>query len=182
MGAGAANLFGLLFLIPIILFLGIPYYYFWPEQFTIEQLKGYLEARERLTMSVIFIGGFILFVGIVAHEFLHGLGWSFYAKNGWKSISFGMVWKYLTPYCHCSEILTLSAYRFGSLLPAIVLGIFPSLIAIITGQIGLMIFGFFFTFAAAGDFLILWLIRKEKSTDMVQDHQDKIGCVIIRNL
>ena len=42
----------------------------------------------------------------------------------------------------------------------------------------LFVFGFFFTFAAGGDFLILWLLRKEKDTYMVQDHPKKIGCII----
>ena len=121
----------------------------------------------------------MLFVGIIAHEMLHGLGWSFYAKKGWKSISFGVVWKYLTPYCHCSEPLPIQRYCFGSMLPALVLGILPAIVAMLAGNILLMGFGFFFTFSAAGDFLILWMLRKEKANALVQDHPNKIGCKII---
>jgi hypothetical protein len=116
--------------------------------------------------------------GIVAHEILHGIGWSFYTKKGWKSIKFGIMWSFLTPYCHCTEPLIMGHYRTGSILPALVLGIFPSLIAMLTGNLILMTFGFFFTFAAGGDFLILWLIRKESSNALVLDHPDKIGCVV----
>ena len=180
MSAGAANLYSLIFLIPLIIILAIPYYYLWPEQFTIEKLKEYLDARDMLTFIDIAIGAILLLVGIITHELLHGLGWSFYAKKGWKSISFGVTWKYLTPYCHCNEPLRIRAYRFGSVLPAIVLGFIPSIIAMITGNIGLMVFGFFFSFAAGGDFLILWLIRNEKPSDLAQDHPDNIGCYIIR--
>ena len=180
MGAGEANIYALVFLIPIIIVLAIPYYYIWSEQFTMEKIEEYLEARDAWTYIDIAIGMVILLISIITHELLHGLGWSIYAKKGWKSIKFGMNWKFLTPYCHCKEPLLLNKYRFGSVLPAIILGIIPSIIAIITGHLGLMAFGFFFTFAAGGDFLILWLLRNENSTDFVQDHPDKIGCFIIR--
>ena len=56
-----------------------------------------------------------------------------------------------------------------------------SLVAMATGNIGLMAFGFFFSFAAGGDFLILWLIRNEKSSDLAKDHPDKIGCIIFQH-
>jgi len=181
LSAGQANLYSLIFLFPLILLIAIPYYYLWPEQFTNDKIMGYLEAREMLTVFDISIFLLIVIAGIIIHELLHGIGWSFFAKLGWKSISFGIVWKYLTPYCHCSEPLRLKSYRIGSILPAIVLGFLPSAIAIVYGNILLLVFGFFFTFSAGGDFLILWLLRKEKSADLVQDHPDKIGCIIYAN-
>jgi hypothetical protein len=161
--------------------LAVPYYYIWPEQFTREQIKLYFDARDSWTFVDISIGMVILLLSIITHELLHGLGWSIYAKKGWKSISFGVNWKFFTPYCHCNEPLLLNQYRFGTVVPAIVLGIIPSIIAIITGHPGLMAFGFFFTFAAGGDFLILWLIRDEKTGDFAQDHPDKIGCIILKH-
>ena len=180
MGAGKANIYALVFLIPIIIILAIPYYYIWPEQFTIEKIKGYLDARNAWTFIDIAIGMVILLISIITHELLHGLGWCRHTKNGWKSIKFGMNWKFFTPYCHCYEPLALNNYRFGSVLPAIILGVIPSIIAIITGNPGLMVYGFFFTFAASGDFLILWLLRKEKSNVLIQDHPDKIGCNVLQ--
>ena len=179
MTAGQANLYSLVFLVPLIMIIAAPYYYVWPEQFSKQSIQAYLDAREMMSFIDIFIGLMIIIIGIVIHELLHGLGWSFYAKKGWKSISFGIVWKYLTPYCHCEESLNLRAYRIGSVLPAIVLGFIPSILAIILGNLWLLIFGFFFTFAAGGDFLILWLLRKENPTHIVQDHPDKIGCIIL---
>lgn len=180
MGAGEANLYALAFLVPLIFILALPYYYRWPEQFTIEKFKGYLEARDVLTMADIGIGIAILLAGIIVHELLHGLAWGMFAKEGWKSIKFGIIWKYLTPYCHSSELLSVNEYRIGTLLPAIILGFIPSIIAIITGSPGLMAFGFFFSFAAGGDFLILWLLRNEKASTLVQDHPEKVGCFIVR--
>jgi len=181
MSAGEANLYALVFLVPLLLILGLPYYYLWSEQFTLAKLRYYLALREAWTYSDIALGLVILLLGVIAHELLHGLGWSFYTKNGWKSIKFGIMWSFLTPYCHCSEPLKMGPYRFGSILPAIVLGFLPSIIAIATGNLGLMVFGFFFTFAAGGDFLILWLLRKEKPDALVEDHPDRIGCMVISN-
>ena len=179
--AAEANIYALVFLVPLILILFVPYYFLWSGQFTLAQLKSYLEARESWTFLDIGVGAIVLLAGIVAHELLHGLGWSFYTKNGWKSIRFGVIWNYLTPYCHCSEPLIMKSYRIGSLLPALILGMIPSIVAMATGNLVLFVFGFFFTFAAGGDFLILWMLRKEKSNVLVQDHADKIGCIIIQN-
>ena len=180
MTAGKANLFALVFLIPLVLIVAFPYYYFWPEQFSKQSIGAYVKAREALTFADISIGAIVIVTGVVAHELLHGLGWSFYAKKGWKSIRFGIVWKYLTPFCHCKEPLKLGAYRIGSILPSIVLGFIPSILALITGNLWILIFGFFFTFAAGGDFLILWLLRMERSSAWIQDHPEKIGCMIIQ--
>ncbi len=177
--AGKANLYGLIFLMPLIMVLGLPYCYLWPEQFTSEKFRSYLAARELLTFLDISIGVLIMLSGAVMHELLHGLGWSYYSKKGWKSIHFGIVWKFLTPYCHCNEPLRVKAYRIGSVLPAVILGFIPSFIAILSGNLWLMVFGFFFSFAAGGDFLILWLIRNESPSDLALDHPDQIGCIIV---
>ena len=179
MTAGKANLYALVFLLPLIIILAVPYYYIWPEQFSNQSIRSYIEAREMLTYLDMILGALIIICGIIAHELLHGLAWSFYAKKGWKSISFGIEWKYLTPYCHCAEPLLMNPYRIGSVLPAVVLGFIPSILAIINGNLWLLAFGFFFTFAAGGDFLVLWLLRHEKSSVFVEDHPDKIGCIIL---
>jgi catechol 2,3-dioxygenase-like lactoylglutathione lyase family enzyme len=39
-----------------------------------------------------------------------------------------------------------------------------------------------FTMAAGGDFLIINLIRKEKSSALVQDHPTEAGCYIYRKI
>lgn len=177
-----ANVYALVFLLPVILILAVPYFFIWPEQFTKDQIIKYVQIKEGwdfVDWSIIIS---VILAGIVIHELLHGLGWSFYTKKGWKSIKFGIMWSFLTPYCHCDEPLLMRPYRIGSMLPAILLGIVPAIIAITTGSLGLMVFGFLFTFAAGGDFLILWLLRKEKPNTVVKDHPDKIGCVLFRDV
>jgi len=44
----------------------------------------------------------------------------------------------------------------------------------------LRIFVLFFTKAEAGDFLIIYLLRKEYMNDLVQDHPHEAGCYIYR--
>ncbi|MEK9603615.1 MAG: DUF3267 domain-containing protein, partial [Flavobacteriaceae bacterium] len=124
----------------------------------------------------------ILILGIVLHELIHGITWAKFSKEGFKSIKFGVLWKMLTPYCHCKEALNVRQYIIGAITPAIIMGIVPSIIAIMIGNFELLIFGMFFTMAAGGDFLIINLIRKENSSDLVQDHPSEVGCYIYRKM
>ena len=45
----------------------------------------------------------------------------------------------------------------------------------------IMIFGLLFTLASGGDLLILWLIRKVKPGEFVQDHPTRAGCYVIED-
>jgi len=174
-----ANIFGILILIPIVIVFGLPYYLLWMNDKI--DLKNII--HDIIPESMAF-GGLSIFiimiVGIVVHELIHGLTWSRFAKNGFKSIKFGILWKMLTPYCHCKEPLKVRHFILGAMAPAIVLGFIPSILAILTGNIGMLLFGMFFTMAAGGDFLIINIIRKENMNDLVQDHPSEAGCYIYR--
>ncbi len=175
-----ANVFGILILIPIGLLFGLPFYFIWKPQLDIKQ---YLDSAGPLGAGLGFLLIFeILILGIVLHELIHGIIWAKFAKEGFKSIKFGVLWEMLTPYCHCKEALNVRQYIIGAIAPAIILGIIPTIIAIITGNLGLLIFGMLFTMAAGGDFLIINLIRKESSSDLVQDHPSEAGCFIYRKI
>ncbi len=174
-----ANKFGILLLIPIGLIFGLPFYLIWKPQLDIKQ---YLDsAPQEAGLGFLLIFG-ILIIGIVLHELIHGIAWAKFAKKGFKSIKFGVLWKMLTPYCHCKEALNVRQYIIGAITPAIIMGIIPAVIAIVIGNLGLLIFGMFFTMAAGGDFLIINLIRKESSSDLVQDHPSEAGCFIYRKI
>ena len=123
-----------------------------------------------------------LILGIIIHELIHGVTWARYTDNGFKSIKFGVLWKMLTPYCHCKEPLRVNHYVMGAIAPAIILGFIPSVISIIIGNFGLLIFGLLFTVVAAGDFLIINLLRKENKDDFVEDHPSEAGCYIYRKI
>jgi len=173
-----ANIFSLLLIVPIAFILGLPYYLLW-----IDDIDAIFSLFKNLINSIGLLG-IVLFplFGIIIHELIHGVIWSIYADSGFKSIKFGVLWKMLTPYCHCKEPLRVKHYVMGAIAPAIILGFIPSVVAIIIGNFGLLIFGLGFTVVAAGDFLIINLLRKENKDDFVEDHPSEAGCYIYRKI
>jgi hypothetical protein len=171
-----ANKFGLLILFPIVVVFGLPYYLVWRSELDFKGMLGGLGLS-----GSFYVFGIIL-LGIAVHELIHGIAWAIFAKNGFKSMKFGVMWKLLTPYCHCKDALKVKEYIFGAIAPAILLGILPAIVAIFNGSISLLIFGMFFTMAACGDFLIINLIRKENWDDLVEDHPTEAGCYIYRKI
>lgn len=134
--------------------------------------------------AMALFGNFLLFVailvvGVVVHELIHGLTWALAGRKPLRAIRFGVQWKTLTPYAHCSEPLEVRAYRIGAAMPGLLLGILPSLAGIVGGSGFLTAFGLFFTLAAGGDFLILWLIRGVRPGTLVEDHPERAGCYVI---
>lgn len=119
----------------------------------------------------------ILLGGILIHELLHGLGWLLFGRAPLKSIKLGIAWKALSPYAHTSARMPLNGYRWGVLLPGLLLGIVPGLIAVPTGSITLLFCGFLFTAVAGGDFLVLWLLRGLPPDAEVADHPSQVGAV-----
>lgn len=123
----------------------------------------------------------ILVVGIIVHELIHGLTWGLCAKSGFKSISFGVMWKMLTPYCHCSEPLKVPHYAIGALMPLIALGLFPALVAICLKSLFWLTMAIIFIAAAAGDIMVVWKLRKENRDNMILDHPSEAGYLVYEN-
>ncbi len=119
-----------------------------------------------------------LVFGIFVHEFIHGFTWTLCSKKMFKDIEFGFIVKTCNPYCTCSTPLKKYQYVLGSAMPGIVLGIIPSIIAIIFGSPILLLSGAFQLFGAGGDALIVYkvLLNKTKSKDVLYyDHPTEIG-------
>jgi hypothetical protein len=174
-----ANLYIGLMFIPAIVIFGVPFYFFWRDLYALANVRLYMQENIdwlKASMPWIIFGSLI--GGIVGHELLHGLTWARFARGGFKSIRFGIMWKILTPYCHCTEPLSLNAYRLGVIMPGVVLGFLPLLIGFSAGHLGLFLFGMLFTVAAGGDMIIMYLLRNESKDSFVQDHPEKIGCYV----
>jgi uncharacterized integral membrane protein len=180
MDAARANVLAVMISLPVLFILAIPFLLLNQENFQLQSLKQDFDFWARpLGVIIVLV---VMTGGIVMHELIHGLTFAVFAKAGFKSIKFGILTKTLTPYCHCKEPVRVWQYILSTIMPAIVLGLIPSFIAMITGNIGLMLFGIFFTIAAAGDFIIIYLLRKQPATSLVQDHPEKIGCFIFKSL
>ena len=165
-----ANLFAIvLFAISAVVFM-VPYFLIWMGKGTEKSDgTGFFSTHQGLCLLIGFV------VGIVVHELIHGLTWACYAKRGWKSISFGVIWKYLTPYCHCDEPMRIRPYQGACLMPFVVLGVIPSVAGLVIGSLPLIIFGVLFIAAAAGDIWMAWLLTKENPRSMVLDHPSEAG-------
>lgn len=121
------------------------------------------------------------FVLIILHELIHGLTWSRFTKNGFRSISFGVIWRSLNPYCTCTEPLSKTHYLAGSLMPWFVLGILPCIAALIFQSGYLLIIGVIMAISAGGDLLIAGMIlsRKGEGEMLFLDHPTDIGLVCL---
>ena len=124
------------------------------------------------------IYGFLLLFGILIHELIHMFSWALFAKKPLSAFKLGFQWKSLTPYAHCKEPMDIRPYRIGSFAPGLLLGIFPWIVSLFTGDVLFFFFGFLYTTAAGGDFLILWIIRNVKPNTLVEDHPINAGCYI----
>jgi hypothetical protein len=117
--------------------------------------------------------------GIVTHELLHAWAWALAAHRPVRGMRFGFDWKTITPYAHCPDAMPARAYRIGAVTPLIALGVLPTVVALATGSPALLGFGLFFTFAAGGDMLILWLLRDTPAGALVEDHPHRAGCYVL---
>lgn len=121
----------------------------------------------------------MLVVSVVLHEFIHGLTWKLFANTASTTITYGVQWKTLTPYAHVNEPLAINVYRIGGFMPGFLLGIMPYLLSLLLSDTTLLVFGVIHTFAAGGDWIILWSLRDLTRGTRVEDHPSRSGCYVI---
>ena len=165
-----ANVFGLAVLVVSAIVFLVPFFFIWRGS-PVERMMGTYVGLLIFSVGVL--------VGIVVHELIHGLTWACFAKSGWKSISFGVMWKMLTPYCHCSEPMSIHHYMWGAMMPCVILGVIPAVLSLFVGNLLLLAFGVIFIAGAAGDIWMTLLLTKEKPNSLVLDHPSEAGFYII---
>lgn len=126
--------------------------------------------------TVIFF--FVLVALIVLHELLHAVGWLLAGRLRLREIRFGFSWRALAPYTHVRVPLPARAYRIGTVLPGIVTGVLPGVIALLTGSGVVMLISALMIVSAVGDLLVLWTIREVDPDSLVIDHPSAIGCYV----
>lgn len=144
---------------------------------------GFFLLHPTLSFSFDLVGTLLVlaafFALVVLHELVHGIAWSACAKGGWKSVSFGVIWQYLTPYCTCDEPLSKRAYVVGALAPTVVLGLLPVIAAYASGSAGLLAVGLLMTLSGGGDLAIVLKMLRFKPDGEVRflDHPYECGLV-----
>ena len=167
-----ANLLSIYFALPVLI-LALIYILIWG----LESASAiYASFKTKTNVIWILIG---ILAGIIAHELIHGFAWRYFGNKKSGQIKFGINWKTLTPYAHCTEPMEVEAYRIGAAAPGIILGLIPYLIGLVAGNPVVSFFGLFFCFAASGDALILWTIRGVRSGKQVEDHPTRAGCYML---
>ena len=158
----------------IVLVIGIPLavLMFWAFSFL-------HDAEKMQTTWNTFVFLFVILLGIIVHELIHGIGWVIFGKQPFSNIKFGILWSSLTPYAHLKVPIEVNAYRIGAFLPGLIVGIIPFILSVILGNGNLFWFGLLHTIAAGGDWIVLWMIRNLKPGTLVEDHPTRAGCFVI---
>ncbi|NBD36499.1 MAG: hypothetical protein GVY30_10960 [Chloroflexi bacterium] len=163
-----ANVLSLVLMAVVIFVAGLPYVGIWG-------LEALVTALDQTTGLLLFLP--LLIVGIIIHEGIHALSWKVLGGVSWEHIKFGV--KKMTPYTHCTTTLPLMAYRWGTALPGLILGVLPLIAGLLWGSGQLFIWGIVFTSAASGDAMVLWLLRDAPSGALVRDHPSEVGCQLL---
>lgn len=170
-----ANIMAIVLGLPIILCLAAAFFLCNKGILSEISLSPDLPALIKLTLF--FVAFFIL---AAVHELIHGVTWSIFAKKHWRSISFGFIAKYMTPYCSCSEALNKAQYITGVLMPTLLLGVVPAVISIINGSIWLFAMGAVMILVGGGDLTILLKLIQFKAGNedtLYMDHPYQAGVV-----
>ncbi len=126
----------------------------------------------------------IMILAIVVHEGIHGFFWGLFAEHGFKSVEFGFIKEYLTPYCTCSDPLKKNHYIIGALMPTIILGLIPMIASLFTGSLAMLAFGIFMYFGGGGDQMIILKLLKYKQKEgkevIFLDHPYECGLIAFR--
>lgn len=164
-----ANLYSLPIIILLMGIMITSYLLLWSKEAFLEGFRGF---RYFYTYLMLILGFFL-------HEVIHLLAYRFLGKVPGNKIHIGFQFKSLTPYAHCNQPISLTAYRWSALLPGILMGLLPGMFFLINGNAYLFLLAAIFTIAAGGDFLLVWLLRNIPATALVLDHPEKAGCIIL---
>lgn len=167
-----ANIFAVLVLIGSAVLFGALYYLVWRAR------TGLFWSFEPLfgnPLVGLFVFLVVLIGGIIVHELIHGFVFAAFAKDGFKSVKFGILREMLTPYCHCKEPLRLKHYVLAALMPTILLGIVPAALAVVIGNLPLLIFGVFLISGGGGDILLVYAMRNERKGTLIEDLPSECG-------
>lgn len=135
-----------------------------------------------LTTGVSAVSWFLLWMMLLIflHEAIHALTWAIFTKEHLKSVHFGVMWQYLTPYCTCDEPLGKWQYIIGGAMPTIILGFGLGGYAIKTGSLGTLALAVIMVISGGGDALIIKNILgyPVQSGSVYYDHPYEAGVVV----
>ena len=123
----------------------------------------------------------LLLLLMAVHEAIHGLTWGLFAKEHLRAVSFGVIWKYLTPYCTCAEPLKRWQYALGTAMPTLILGFGLGAVSVLLKQPLALCLASVMLFGGGGDALIILkvLLHRTGGKPAVWcDHPCECGVVV----
>ena len=121
----------------------------------------------------------VIVSSIIIHELIHVLFFFIFCDFNIKKIKIGFQFKTLTPYAHCKKSLKIYQYKLSVVMPGVILGVIPIVIAFFTNSILLLYFGLFMLLGAGGDIIILFMLSKIPKHKKILDHSNEIGFIVI---
>ena len=168
-GVVEANVWAIVVTLPLILPFLLAYYVMWGKEWTMLPWWGY------------FVGLVLLTAFIVGHELIHGAVFACFAKDGFRSVAFGVIWSMLTPYCTCRESLKRKHYMLAILAPTVVLGILPAAVALAVGSKWILYLGVLMILGGGGDIMCaikLATYRTKGKECLFFDHPYEVGLAV----
>ncbi len=138
-----------------------------------------IRVRFGLPGTIGFVAALIVLT--VIHELVHGATWGLLSGNHFRDIEFGFIKESLTPYCTCTRPLSKGKYILGALMPLIVCGIIPSVVALAADFFVLYLLGLIMIIGASGDIMIVFMIltHRTRAKDVLfMDHPTQAGGVV----
>lgn len=166
-GVVEANVWAVVVTLPLIILFLLAYRLIWG--------KEVLDYRWGLLYALLLI------VLIVVHELIHGAVFACFAKDGFRSVAFGVIWSMLTPYCTCRESLKRKHYMLAILAPTVVLGILPAAAALALGSRWLLYLGVLLILGGGGDIMCaikLGTYRTKGKDCLFFDHPYEVGLAV----
>lgn len=175
---------GILISIPIIVIYLLILYLKWDSVFKqnlkeLKELLLFFDNKKANAVLVFLIPNLIIIIGIIIHELIHGLFMALFSNKNWNSVKFGFIKKHLMPFANCTDPLTSKQMLIIALAPFFILGFFPSMYGILSGNLFFLFIGFSMTLGAVGDFIYAYLIIKTGLNHKILDHKNKVGFTII---
>ena len=118
---------------------------------------------------------------LALHEGLHALG-ALVAGVPRDRIGFGVIWKYLMPYCRIRGDFTIGQARVFTVAPLLVTAALSTVAVLVLAMpLAALLLGTSFG-AAAGDLFNLFVMRKYRSSDTYREGKDMYEAFILREI
>lgn len=138
--------------------------------------------KENFTIITLLLLIIAILAGTVTHELIHGICYALFNKKGFKTIKFGAYREHMVLYCQCSEPIKAKHYLITLLMPSIILGFIPLIVAFVIQSFALLFFACMMISGGVGDFIVAWYLHGIGKNDLIYDHPDKVGFCYKENL